>query len=161
MYSKNYISKNSITSSQTHQKNIVNFNDIEKSSSNETTNIVDNIALEVFKKASVSGTIDDIVNEYKNIRDKIAEKIANKIDYLQTNDNNDICKKTIFDDYIICLEDGKKMQMLKRHLKTHYNMTFQEYKKKWGLPIDYPYVCKNYSKVRANIAGKRKKKNTN
>lgn len=157
MYSKNYIGKNSLTSSQTHQKNIVNFNDIEKSSSNETTNIVDNIALEVFKKASVSGTIDDIVKEYKKIRDKVAESISSNVK-LKSEDANDICKKTIFDDYLICLEDGKKMQMLKRHLKTHYNMTFQEYKQKWGLPIDYPYVCKNYSKVRAGIAGNRGQK---
>ena len=74
------------------------------------------------------------------------------------NTDDDIYKKTVFDDYIICLEDGKKMKMLKRHLRTHYNMSFQEYKNKWNLPIDYPYVCKNHSKTRANIATRSKKR---
>ena len=50
------------------------------------------------------------------------------------------------------------MKMLRRHLKVKYGMSFQEYKQKWGLPIDYPDVCKNYSKVRAEIARKRKNK---
>ena len=50
-------------------------------------------------------------------------------------------KKSITDDHIICLEDGKKLKMLKRHLKTAYDMTPEEYKAKWGLPADYPMVA--------------------
>ncbi len=55
-------------------------------------------------------------------------------------------------DYIVCLEDGKKLKMLKRHLKTAYNMTPDDYRKRWGLPRDYPMVAPNYSKQRSQLA---------
>lgn len=61
-------------------------------------------------------------------------------------------EESIHDDYIICLEDGKKLQMLKRHLSTVYNMTLDQYKERWGLPIDYPVVSPNYAKRRSDIA---------
>jgi predicted transcriptional regulator len=57
-------------------------------------------------------------------------------------------------DHIVCLEDGKKFKMLKRHLMTSYNMTPEEYRAKWGLPPDYPMVSSNYSKVRSGLATK-------
>lgn len=60
--------------------------------------------------------------------------------------------KSITDEYIICLEDGKKLQMLKRHLKTVYNMSVDEYRERWGLPSDYPVVSPNYAKRRSEIA---------
>lgn len=63
-------------------------------------------------------------------------------------------KKSIFPDYIVCLEDGKKLKMLKRHLKTAYNMTPEEYRERWGLPADYPMVAPNYAKHRSNLAKK-------
>ena len=63
-------------------------------------------------------------------------------------------KKSISPDYIVCLEDGKKLKMLKRHLKTAYNMTPDEYRKRWGLPADYPMVAPNYAKHRSNLAKK-------
>ena len=63
-------------------------------------------------------------------------------------------KKSISPDYIVCLEDGKKLKMLKRHLKTAYNMTPDEYRKRWGLPVDYPMVAPNYAKHRSNLAKK-------
>lgn len=56
------------------------------------------------------------------------------------------------DDYIICLEDGKKLQVLKRHLKTSFNLTIEEYKKRWGLGPDYPTVAPNYARRRSQIA---------
>ncbi|MCT4552105.1 MAG: MucR family transcriptional regulator [Alphaproteobacteria bacterium] len=59
---------------------------------------------------------------------------------------------SINDDYIVCLEDGKKLKMLKRYLKTHYNMTPEVYRKKWGLPLDYPFVAPNYAKTRSKLA---------
>lgn len=59
---------------------------------------------------------------------------------------------TIMPDYIICLEDGKKLKMLKRHLKTAYDMTPEEYREKWGLPFDYPMVAPNYAKKRSDLA---------
>lgn len=61
-------------------------------------------------------------------------------------------KKSITQDYLICLEDGKKFKTLRRHLKTKYNMTPEEYRKKWGLPVDYPMVAPNYSKARSDLA---------
>ncbi|MGF1639971.1 MAG: MucR family transcriptional regulator [Rhodospirillales bacterium] len=61
-------------------------------------------------------------------------------------------KKSVFPDYIVCLEDGKKLKMLKRHLKTSYNMTPEEYRERWGLAPDYPMVAPNYAKHRSNLA---------
>jgi predicted transcriptional regulator len=61
-------------------------------------------------------------------------------------------EESIHEDYIICLEDGKKLQMLKRHLNTSYNMTVAQYKEKWGLPSDYPVVAPGYAKKRSEIA---------
>ena len=63
-------------------------------------------------------------------------------------------KRSVFDDYIICLEDGKKFKSLKRHLRTHYNMTPEEYREKWGLPHDYPMVAPNYARQRSDLAKK-------
>lgn len=63
-------------------------------------------------------------------------------------------KKSVTPDYIICLEDGKKLKMLKRHLKTAYNMTPEEYRDRWGLPADYPMVAPNYAQHRSSLAKK-------
>jgi predicted transcriptional regulator len=63
-------------------------------------------------------------------------------------------KKSVFADYIICLEDGKKLKMLRRHLKTAYNMTPEQYREKWGLPADYPMVAPTYAKHRSSLAKK-------
>jgi predicted transcriptional regulator len=57
-------------------------------------------------------------------------------------------------DYIVCLEDGKKLKMLKRHLMTHYNMTPDDYRKRWNLPADYPMVAPNYAEKRRELAKK-------
>ena len=61
-------------------------------------------------------------------------------------------KKSITPDFIICLEDGKKFKSLKRHLRTQYNMTPEQYREKWGLPVDYPMVAPNYAKARSELA---------
>lgn len=61
-------------------------------------------------------------------------------------------KKSVTPDYIICLEDGKKFKSLKRHLRTRYSMTPEEYRAKWGLPHDYPMVAPNYAKARSDLA---------
>jgi predicted transcriptional regulator len=63
-------------------------------------------------------------------------------------------KKSIMPDYIICLEDGKKLKMLKRHLRTSYGMTPEEYRIKWNLPADYPMVAPNYAAQRSAFAKK-------
>jgi predicted transcriptional regulator len=61
-------------------------------------------------------------------------------------------KKSVQPDYIICLEDGKKLKMLKRHLKTAYNMSPESYRERWGLPSDYPMVAPNYATQRSRLA---------
>src|SRR3546814_20620351 len=75
--------------------------------------------------------------------------------------SSDVCssdlvavKKSVTPDYIICLEDGKKLKMLKRHLRSTYNMTPDEYRAKWSLPPDYPLVAPNYAAQRSAFAKK-------
>lgn len=63
-------------------------------------------------------------------------------------------RSSIKPDYIVCLEDGKKLKMLKRHLMTHYQMTPEDYRAKWGLPADYPMVAPNYAEQRRTLAKK-------
>lgn len=74
-------------------------------------------------------------------------------------------ENSVTPDYIICLEDGKKLKMLKRHLRTTYDMTPNQYRQKWNLGPDYPMVAPNYAEKRSNLAkhiklGKRGRKNT-
>jgi len=63
-------------------------------------------------------------------------------------------KKSVTPDYIVCLEDGKKLKMLKRHLRTSYGLSPDEYRAKWGLPSDYPMVALNYANQRSALAVK-------
>ena len=63
-------------------------------------------------------------------------------------------KKSVFPDYIVCLEDGKKFKSLKRHLRTHYDLSPEEYREKWSLPSDYPMVAPNYAAARSALAKK-------
>jgi predicted transcriptional regulator len=61
-------------------------------------------------------------------------------------------KKSVMPDYIVCLEDGKKLKMLKRYLKAAYDMTPEQYRARWGLPPDYPMVAPNYARQRSRLA---------
>ena len=63
-------------------------------------------------------------------------------------------KKSVTNDYIVCLEDGKKLKMLKRYLRSNYSLTPEEYRAKWGLPADYPMVAPNYAAQRSEFAKK-------
>ena len=63
-------------------------------------------------------------------------------------------KKSVFPDHIVCLEDGKKLKMLKRHLKTAYDMTPEQYRDRWALAADYPMVAPNYARHRSSLAKK-------
>jgi predicted transcriptional regulator len=63
-------------------------------------------------------------------------------------------KKSMTADYLICLEDGKRFKSLKRHLRTQYNMTPEQYRDKWSLPVDYPMVAPNYAVARSQLAKK-------
>ena len=63
-------------------------------------------------------------------------------------------KKSVTPEYLVCLEDGKKLKMLKRHLQTSYNLTPDQYRERWGLGADYPMVAPNYAKHRSSLAKK-------
>jgi predicted transcriptional regulator len=63
-------------------------------------------------------------------------------------------RKSVTDDHIVCLEDGKKFKSLKRHLRTRYDMSPDDYRDKWGLPADYPMVAPNYARQRSDLARK-------
>ena len=63
-------------------------------------------------------------------------------------------KKSIFPDYLVCLEDGKKLKMLKRHLLTAYGLSPEQYRERWGLAADYPMVAPNYARHRSSLAKK-------
>lgn len=63
-------------------------------------------------------------------------------------------RNSVKPDYVVCLEDGKKLKMLKRHLMTHYNLTPDQYRQRWGLPADYPMVAPNYAQKRRELAKK-------
>ena len=63
-------------------------------------------------------------------------------------------RRSVMPDFIVCLEDGRKMKMLKRHLRTAYNLSPDEYRSRWGLPADYPMVAPNYAKRRSDFAKK-------
>ncbi|TGX54928.1 transcriptional regulator [Sphingomonas gei] len=63
-------------------------------------------------------------------------------------------RSSVKPDFIVCLEDGKKLKMLKRHLMTHYQMTPEQYRAKWNLPVDYPMVAPNYAEQRRTLAKK-------
>ena len=128
----------------------VNDNDNGKSSYIKDDNMIfAKVAMEYLKKNEDQYEPDEFVEKFVEMYDKFKSCSKTK---------RNIPEQTVFDDYIICLEDGKKMKMLKRHLRVHYGMTFGEYKAKWNLPVDYPCTCKNYSKVRASIAERRNKK---
>lgn len=61
-------------------------------------------------------------------------------------------EESVTDDYIVCLEDGKQFKSLKRHLRTQYDLTPEDYRAKWGLPADYPMVAPNYARTRSRLA---------
>lgn len=61
-------------------------------------------------------------------------------------------RKSVFPDYIICLEDGRKLKMLKRHLKSAYGLTTEQYRERWNLPADYPMVAPSYARHRSTLA---------
>ena len=63
-------------------------------------------------------------------------------------------RRSVLPDFIVCLEDGRKMKMLKRHLRTSYNLSPDEYRSRWGLPADYPMVAPNYAKRQSEFAKK-------
>jgi predicted transcriptional regulator len=101
------------------------------------------------------------IGEIRAYVDKVYNVVVDQIVGKRVTNGNQArikIEETVSPDYIICLEDGKKLKMLKRHLWSRYNMTLEEYKKKWGLDYNYPTVAPNYAKRRSIIAKTIKKK---
>jgi len=94
---------------------------------------------------------------------KLIEKVHATLTEIETSDSAEVApelkpavavRKSVTDDHIVCLEDGKKFKSLKRHLRTRYDMSPDEYREKWKLPSDYPMVAPNYAKQRSDLARK-------
>ena len=90
--------------------------------------------------------IADVHNALKNLHSPVAVEPIEELKPAVP------VRKSVAPDFIICLEDGKKFKSLKRHLRTHYNLSPEEYREKWGLPADYPMVAPNYSATRSRLA---------
>lgn len=112
----------------------------------------DIVSAYVSNNAVVSSDLPTLINETYDALSKAAAKATQPI----TEELNPAVsvKKSVMPDYIICLEDGKKFKSLKRHLRTHYNLSPEEYREKWGLPHDYPMVAPNYAAARSALAKK-------
>ncbi|MBD5398689.1 MucR family transcriptional regulator [bacterium] len=129
---------------------------------NKTTkNISENLQLSIISATSqiVSSYISNNTMEKNDIPNLIETVYSNlifitdKTSAYTLEPSVDI-KDSIHPEYLVCLEDGKKLKMLKRYLKTKYNMTDVEYREKWALPPDYPMIAPNYAKKRSSLAKK-------
>nr|WP_321457713.1 MucR family transcriptional regulator [uncultured Cohaesibacter sp.] len=96
----------------------------------------------------LSGLIGDIYKALEDTKSPVSEEVVEAPKPAIS------VKKSITPDYIVCLEDGKKFKSLKRHLRTHYNLSPEEYREKWGLPADYPMVAPSYAEARSSLAKK-------
>ncbi|MBD5404961.1 MucR family transcriptional regulator [bacterium] len=124
-------------------------------------NIPENIKLSIISATSqiVSSYISNNKIESNSIPNLIETVYSNLISITDKTSTYALepsvdIKDSIHPDYLICLEDGKKLKMLKRYLKTKYNITDKEYREKWSLPPDYPMIAPNYAKKRSSLAKK-------
>lgn len=96
---------------------------------------------------------NDLTEVVKTVYGTLSELAAGRGSYTGVRPEPAIAvKKSIADEYIVCLEDGKKLKMLKRHLKSAYNMTPEQYRERWGLAPDYPMVAPSYARQRSELA---------
>jgi predicted transcriptional regulator len=111
---------------------------------------VDVVAAYVSNNQVPAGQIPEVIQSVFNSMNALEGRSAERASELQMPATS--IRKSVTPDYIICLEDGKKLKMLKRHLRTTYDMTPEEYRAKWNLPPDYPMVSPNYAKQRSEFA---------
>jgi predicted transcriptional regulator len=112
----------------------------------------DIVSAYVSNNAIVSADLPDLIDQ---TFDALKESAAKEFQPLKEELNPAVpIKKSVTPDYIICLEDGKQFKSLKRHIRTSYNLTPEEYREKWGLPYDYPMVAPNYAARRSAMAKK-------
>jgi predicted transcriptional regulator len=100
----------------------------------------------VVSAEQIPNVIDTVLNSLRETRGETVEVKAEPLKPAVT------VRKSVTPDYIVCLEDGKKLKMLKRHLRTMYNLSPDDYRAKWNLPSDYPMVAPNYAKQRSDFA---------
>lgn len=93
----------------------------------------------------ISAMLKKIYKTMQDVTGEESQRIAGLVPFVPIQDS-------VKPDYIVCLEDGRKMKMLRRHLKTAYDMTPEEYREKWNLPQDYPMTAPNYAKRRSTLA---------
>jgi len=124
-----------------------------KSSSNELVELtVDIVSAYVSNNAVVAADLPSLIDQtFSALREAAAKASQPTKDVFESAIS---IKKSVTPDYIICLEDGKQFKSLKRHLRTSYNLTPEEYREKWGLPYDYPMVAPNYAAARSALAKK-------
>tara|TARA_Y100000031_G_C8110277_1_gene333148 strand:+ start:257 stop:706 length:450 start_codon:yes stop_codon:yes gene_type:complete len=102
-----------------------------------------------------SVTPDSLPDFIKNVHASLSAATAKKHDFSDNPPQPAVpIRKSVSDDYLICLEDGKKLKMLRRHLKRAYGMTPEQYRARWGLPSDYPMVAPSYAAKRSELAKK-------
>lgn len=112
-----------------------------------TTEIVSShVANNTVAQSDIAGLIEQVFRTLSNLGTGVSTLSADRPQPAVP------IKKSVTPDYIVCLEDGKKLKMLKRHLKTAYDMTPEDYRERWGLPNDYPMVAPNYAKQRSRLA---------
>ena len=99
-----------------------------------------------------SVAVNDLPNLIQNVHTALSGMAGNGAAAEPKPEPKVSIRASIKPDYIVCLEDGKKLKMLKRHLMTHYNMTPDQYRQKWGLSSDYPMVAPNYAEQRRTLA---------
>lgn len=109
------------------------------------------VAAYVGRNAVEQADLPKLITEVHKALEQVAGPAARKDDGSEPKPPVSI-RKSITPDYLICLEDGKKFKSLKRHLRTHFNLTPEQYREKWGLPADYPMVAPNYANSRSNLA---------
>ena len=108
------------------------------------------VAAYVAKNPIATSEIPKLIDE---VHAKLEDLTAGNIPLSQHNTKPAVpISKSLHEEYIICLEDGKKFKSLKRHLKVHYQLTPQQYREKWGLPADYPMTAPAYSAARSKLA---------
>ena len=99
-----------------------------------------------------SVAVNDLPTLIANVHTALASLGTPRVPIIEKQEPAVSIRASIKPDYVICLEDGKKLKMLKRHLMTHYGMTPDQYRTKWGLPNDYPMVAPNYAEQRRVLA---------
>ncbi len=114
--------------------------------------VVDLTSAYISKNSVRTDEVKDILKEFSEALVEELKSINQSVANSPSRRPAVAIEDSVHDDYLICLEDGKKLQMLKRHLMTVYNMTVEQYKERWGLSADYPSVAPAYARRRSGIA---------